>query len=85
MANFFKNNRLKAELNAIIYRIDSNLSNNYKDAAQDDLKEFDKRFNEMVAAGELSDKLRVQYEVKLSSYKLKMKGFTHKDQKATWI
>ena len=84
MANFFKNNRMKAELNAIIYRIDSNLSNNYKDAAQDDLKELDKRFNEMVAVGELSDKLRVQYEVKLSAYKTKMKGFTHKDQKATW-
>ncbi|MBE5948876.1 MAG: hypothetical protein E7261_07600 [Lachnospiraceae bacterium] len=84
MFNIFKKSRAKGELDAIIYRIESNMANNYKDAAQDAFKEFEVKFNEMAADGRLSDKQRINYEVKLSGYKTKLQGFTHKDQKATW-
>ena len=84
MFSVFKRSRAKGELDAIIYRIESNMANNYKDAAQDAFKEFEAKFNEMLEANLLSDKQRVNYEVKLSGYKTKLQGFTHKDQKATW-
>ncbi len=60
------------------------MANNYKDAAQEAFKEFEEKFNEMLESGMLSDKQRLKYEVKLSGYKTKLQGFTHKDQKATW-
>lgn len=84
MFKIFKKSRAKGELEGIIYRIESNMANNYKDAAQDAFKEFEARYNEMVADGSLSDKQRINYEIKLSGYKTKLQGFTHKDQKATW-
>ena len=84
MFGLFRKSRAKSELEGIIYRIDSNMANNYKDAAQDAFKEFEVKFNEMAADGRLSDKQRINYEVKLSGYKTKLQGFTHKDQKATW-
>ncbi len=84
MFNFIKKSKAKGELDAAIYRIESNMANNYKDAAQEAFKEFEEKLNEMVADGSLSDKQRINYEVKLSGYKTKLQGFTHKDQKATW-
>ena len=84
MFNFLKKSRAKNELEGIIYRIESNMANNYKDAAQDAFKEFEVRLNEMLEAGLLSDKQKLNYEIKLSGYKIKLQGFTHKDQKATW-
>lgn len=84
MFSVFKKSRAKGELDAIIYRIESNMANNYKDAAQDAFKEFEVKFNEMLESGMLSDRQRLNYDIKLSGYKTKLQGFTHKDQKATW-
>ena len=84
MFSFFKKSKAKGELDAIIYKLESNMANNYKDAAQDALKEFEVKLNEMLESGMLSDKQRLNYEIKLYGYKTKLKGFTHKDQKATW-
>ena len=72
------------QLDDKLQRIQMNFENNYKDAAQDALKEFEVKLNEMLESGMLSDKQRLNYEIKLYGYKTKLKGFTHKDQKATW-
>lgn len=82
--NFFRWSKVKGELDGIIYRIESNMANNYKDAAQEAFKEFEVKFTEMVEDDTLSDKQRIKYEMKLSGYRTKLQGFTHKDQKATW-
>ena len=84
MFSFFNKSRAKGELDAIIYRIESNMENNYKDAAQDAFKEFEAKLNEMIEAGMLNDRQRLNYDIKLSGFKTKLQGFTHKDQKATW-
>lgn len=84
MFQFLKGTKESRELEAIIARIDSNVANNYKDAAQEALKEFEKRLSEMTADGKLKDKQKSLYESRLSGYKEKMKEFTHKDQKPYW-
>ena len=84
MFEFLKKYKKNKELEAIIARIDSNVANNYKDAAQDALKALEKRLTEMTADKTLSDKQRAEYEARLSEYKGKMKEFTHKDQKPYW-
>ncbi len=84
MFEFLKKSKKNKELEAIIARIDSNVANNYKDAAQDALKALEKRLTEMTADKTLSDKQRAEYEARLSEYKGKMKEFTHKDQKPYW-
>lgn len=84
MFTFLKKPKKNKELEAIIARIDSNVANNYKDAAQEALKNFEKRLSEMTEAGALPEKQRAEYEARLSSYKEKMKEFTHKDQKPYW-
>ena len=84
MFTFLKKTKKNKELEAIIARIDSNVANNYKDAAQDALKAFEKKLADMTADGILSDTQRTEYEVRLSEYKTRMKEFTHKDQKPYW-
>lgn len=68
------------QLDAIIMRIESNMSNNYKDAAQENLKEFEAK----LATAKLNDKKKAIYESKLDTYKVRLRGFTHKDQKPYW-
>lgn len=72
------------ELEEIIMRLEGNLSNNYKDNAQDNLKTFDKLYNELKDAGQLSKKNQERYGKILDEYKTKMKGYTHKDQTPYW-
>ena len=79
--NGYKKNK---ELEAIISKIDSNVANNYKDAAQENLKAFEKRLAEMISEEMLSEKQMREYQNRLSGYKEKMKEFTHKDQKPYW-
>ena len=71
-------------LDSVIQRLEMNLSNNYKDNAQDNLKEFDEMLSSMRASGSLKGKALSKYEDILDSYKTKMKGYTHKDQKPYW-
>jgi len=80
---FFKNATEK-QLDEKIKRIQNNFENNYKDAAQLNLKEFEAMLSEAKTTGKLKEKRIVYYEKKLSEYQNQMQKFTHKDQKCTW-
>ena len=72
------------ELEDVIFRMEANISNNYKDAAQSNLKEFEEKLGVLGAAGKLNEKQKVRYDSLLSEYKERMKKFTHKDQTPYW-
>ena len=80
---FFKSETEK-QLDVKISRIQNNFENNYKDAAQLNLKEFETMLAEAKSAGKLKEKRIVFYEKKLQEYQNCMQKFTHKDQKCTW-
>ena len=84
MFAFLKGSKKNKELETIIARIDSNVSNNYKDAAQDALREFEDKLQEFIAAETLNDKQKTEYESRLALYRDSMKEFTHKDRKPYW-
>lgn len=73
------------QLDEIIQGIEMNQSNNYKDAAQQGLKELEAGFEELKASGKLSEKQVVYYEERLETFRKEMKEFTHKDQKPYWV
>ena len=72
------------ELDAIILKLQSNISNNYKDAAQENFKAFEEKLSELQAAGVLKPKREAYYQQMLDSYRSRLKEFTHKDQKPYW-
>jgi len=84
MLNLFKGIKECKQLDNIIMHIESNMANNYKDSAQEALKEFEKALSEMISGDSLKEKQRLHYETLLSEYKEKMKKFTHKDQTPYW-
>lgn len=85
MFHFLNGPRKNKQLDAIIQRIEMNVSNNYKDAAQSGLKDLEAELKRLEDAGKIEEKSKVYYEERLSSFKEKMKNFTHKDQKPTWV
>lgn len=72
------------DLDAVIQRMEMNLSNNYKDNAQENLAEFQRKFDEYVASSKIRGKTRAKYQAILDSYREKLKGYSHKDQKPYW-
>ena len=76
-----KNNSLED----VLLRLNMNMSNNYKDAAQSNLKEFEELFAELLSSGKLNEKQKKRYEELLNEYKDKMKNYSHKDQKPFWV
>lgn len=80
---FFKTKEEK-QLDSIIQRLDMNMSNNYKDNAQDNLKEFESTFEHMKSAKLLKAKAVEKYGMILEEYQTKLQGYTHKDQKPYW-
>ena len=84
MFSFLKNGRKNKELEEIIVKLESNVANNYKDAAQEALREYESELARLKEEGSLNEKQRAQYEAKLEAYKIRLKGFTHKDQKPYW-
>lgn len=84
MFGFFKNGKVYKELDEIIAQIDSNVANNYKDAAQDAVVCLEKRINEFWENEQLSEKKKLEYDARLTRYKSELEGFTHKDQKPYW-
>jgi hypothetical protein len=76
--------KAEKELDNIIQRIEMNMSNNYKDNAQENLKEFETKLNELRYSEKIKEKIFLKYEAILDSYKDKMKGYSHKDQKSDW-
>ncbi len=76
--------KAEKELDAIIQRLNMDMSNNYKDNAQDDLKELEAAIGELKSSGGIKAGALVKYENILDELKEKMKGYSHKDQKPYW-
>lgn len=84
LLQMFQKTGKNKQLNAIIQKIEMNASNNYKDAAQDGLRELEEVLKELEAAGTVSGKQKEYYEERLAVFQKQMEKFTHKDQIATW-
>ena len=84
MFGIFKSGKNR-QLETLIQRIRMNVSNNYKDAAQMNLKEFEELLVELEEAGKLGERQKAYYHEQLDEFKARMKNFTHKDQKPTWV
>ena len=84
MFGLFKKAKSAKELDRIIAEITMNMQNNYKDAAQSALKELEQRYNEMSEAGELSEAQKSEYGIKVTSFKERLRAYSHKDQKPYW-
>lgn len=66
-------------------RIQKNFENNYKDAAQLNLKEFEDLLRSLSEEGKLSEKQKAFYGNQLEELNRRLKNFTHKDQKPFWV
>ena len=84
MFDFLKSSKNNS-LEDVLLRLNMNMSNNYKDAAQSNLKEFEQLFEELKNSGKLNEKQKMRYEGLLNEYKEKMKNYSHKDQKPYWV
>lgn len=84
MFEFIKNLGKNKQLEAAIARLQMNMSNNYKDAAQADYKELLDLYDEISDSGVLSDKQKKYYKELIEDYSVKMRNYTHKDQKPYW-
>ena len=76
--------KYERELDMIMTRLDMNMSNNYKDNAQMNLKELEEAFSKMKEAGQLKGSSLDKYEKMINGYAEKLKGYSHKDQKPYW-
>lgn len=85
LSRFFRlQTKEEKELLLYIEKIEMNMSNNYKDAAQMNLAELEAKFAEFVRQGRMSEELQEKYDSVIGSYRTKLKGYTHKDQKPYW-
>ena len=84
MIKFSLGNKKNTRLEEIIARLESNMANNYKDAAQSDYKELEKMYEDLLQNGQLSEKQKTKYGSLLDNYKEKLKSYSHKDQKPYW-
>ena len=71
-------------LEGLAARLNSNMENNYKDAAQENFKEFEALYYELARDDKLGAKQKAKYGAMLDDFRHKMKGFTHKDQTPFW-
>ena len=76
--------KYEKNLDEIINRLEMNMSNNYKDNAQDNLRELEACLNALKESGKVKPAVIGKYENIIAGYKENMKGFTHKDQKPYW-
>ena len=84
MFDFLKSSK-NSDLEDVILRLNMNMSNNYKDAAQSNLKELEALYTKLLESGKLNGKQKVRYEGLLKEYKESMKEYSHKDQKPYWV
>lgn len=85
MFGFIKNIGKNKQLEAAIARVEMNMSNNYKDAAQEDYRELVELYRRLVESNALSDKQKEYYKGIIEEYSVKMENYTHKDQKPYWV
>ena len=76
-AMFFKK-KTNQEMEQLITTLQMDMSNNYKDAAQDDFRRVKDCFNKNKE--QMSDKMKANYEGKIAEYEKTLTGYTHKDQ-----
>lgn len=69
-------------LDSIISSLQMDMSNNYKDSANEHYREFVAEFDKV--KDELRPKSRVFYQGILEEYQEKLTGYSHKDQKPYW-
>lgn len=81
--NIFKS-KFEKQLDMIIQSLEMNMSNNYKDNAQANLKELEAAYSKMKSEGSLKEKAIDRYGNIISEYKKNMDGYSHKDQKPFW-
>jgi len=81
---FHFKNSYERELDRIIADINMNMSNNYKDNAQMDLKKLENTYAKFVEEGKIKEKGIELYSRIISEYQSRLKGYTHKDQKPYW-
>lgn len=72
------------ELEAILLKLQANASNNYKDAAQDNYREFQQKFAQLKDNGKLKARQIAYYEGCMRELEPKMKHYTHHEQKADY-
>ena len=84
MFEFIKSMGKNKQLEAAIAKLQMNMSNNYKDAAQANYKDLMDLYAEFDSKGVLSDKQKSYYGEVIEDYSIKMKDYTHKDQKPYW-
>jgi len=84
MFGIFGKIRKNDELEHLIDRIENNVANNYKDAAQEYFHEYEEKLSSLKQDGKLNEKQAEHYDSMRQDLKEKLKGFTHKDQKPYW-
>lgn len=76
--------KYEQKLDGVILKLNMNLSNNYKDNAQADLKELEELYGQYRDEGVLKPKALAFYDSQIGIYQQKLKGYSHKDQKPYW-
>ena len=76
MLKLFKNPAVR-ELEDIVFEIQSNLENNYKDSAQAAREKLRRRLDELNAEGKLKEKDYKRFSVIYTEYSVKMTGYKH--------
>ena len=85
MLGFIKKIKKNKQLEVAIDKLQMNMSNNYKDAAQQDYKDLLEQYRQLTDSGVLSDKQKKYYMGVIEEYGVKMENYTHKDQKPYWV
>ena len=76
MLGWFKSAAVR-ELEQIVFEMQQNLENNYKDAAQNAREKLGIRLEELRQAGKLKDKEYRCFSVVFTEYSAKMTGYHH--------
>lgn len=76
MLKLFKNPAVR-ELEEIVFEIQSNLENNYKDSAQAAREKLKHRLDALNAEGKLKEKDYKRFSVIYTEYSVKMTGYKH--------
>ena len=69
------------ELEGHLQKLQVNASNNYKDEAQKNFSDFLAAFARLEEEGKLSEKQKKYYSEIAGSLKVKLKGYSHDEQK----
>lgn len=70
-------------LEAVLFSLQMNMSNNYKDATCADMTKLEDLFESLRKNGELNEKQMVYYAEVIDEWKEKTKGFRYKNQAPT--